>query len=359
MMEQYTSHLEQIVEQGHFNPDRTGKFRLRLPGIRMRSYDLEEGFPIITTKRVPFKMVTKELFWFLSGDTKLSTLLDHDISIWTPDAMNRYRRSEDADLDMNVSDFEQLIKTDEEFRAQWDDLGPIYGYQFRRLSGIDQIARSIGLVESDPFGSKNLTTAWNPHYLGKVALEACHASFQILDYGDGLELAMDQRSADMVLGVPFNIASYALLTHLIAEATSRKAKAFHHIFKDDHIYGDHLPVAVEQLAREPRPLPTLALDERSGEFLREVIRGGVDDPLLESVKLIKLEGYDPHPWLWAPLHTGVPDHLMKDADRRASYYRDLERDHPAYVAALTSDNPRVVPFMGREIPVKYREDGIV
>lgn len=356
MMEPYLSHLEEIVERGHFNPDRTGKFRLRLPGIRTRSYDLE-GFPIVTTKRVPFKMVTKELFWFLSGDTKLSTLLDHKISIWTPDALNRYRKSEGADLDMSVADFEERIRTDEEFREEWDDLGPIYGYQFRHLPEVDQIERAIRLLEDDPLGSKNNTTAWNPRYLGQVALEACHESFHALDYGDGVELTMVQRSADMVLGVPFNITSYALLTHLIARTADRKAGWFHHVIKDDHIYGDHLPVAVEQLSREPKSLPTLILDDRIGEFMREVLRGGIDDPLAESVKLIRLEGYDPHPWIWAPLHTGVPDHLMKDAQRRSEYYAQLEAEHPDYVRGLTAERPRVIPFQGREIPVKYKEDG--
>lgn len=369
-MEQYQSHLEEILERGAFNPDRTGKGRLRLPGIRTRSYDLTEGFPITTTKHVPFKMITRELFWFLTGDTKLSTLLDRNISIWTPDAMNTYRESPDADLDMTVSEFEHEIKTDEEFRERWNDLGPIYGYQFRRLPNlnepqtigqhrsfppIDQIKRNVELLEKNPLTSKNLTSAWNPLFLGQMALEPCHSFFHVLDYGDGVELTMYQRSADMMLGVPFNITSYALLTHLIAAAAGRPAQAFHHVFGDDHLYGDHLPKALEQLSRTSKKLPRLVMDDDIGEWFKEVLDGGVENPIDEATQKIRLENYVREKWIWAPLHVGLPDHLMKDTDKRVSYEQELRETHPGYLSALADPATQVVPFNGRGIPVKYIE----
>jgi hypothetical protein len=213
--------------------------------------------------------------------------------------------------------------------------------------------RAIDLARSGGWTSKNVTVAWNPLFNGDMALEPCHAMFHVLPYHDGIELRMDQRSADMVLGAPYNIVSYALLTHLIASAAGKDALALIHQFGDDHIYGDHIPVVLEQLERSPKEKPALEMDDDIGEFVNEVIAGGVVDPLGEAVEKIHLTRYAPEKGLWAPLHTGIPDPLTRDAKKRDEYREVLGRKMPDYADFLEGKKPSSIEVNGRVIPVHY------
>lgn len=362
-MEQYRSHLEALIEhpEAKFYADRTGAMRLRVPKHKLEVqdvYDFDEGFPILTTKRVPFKMVARELAWFLSGDTRLSTLLDKNIHIWTPDAMNAYRKKlEEGDSAREIpqDEFEDRMLNDEDFRHEHDNLGPIYSHQWRNLPDNDQIRTAIGLLRDNPFTSRSIVDSWNPGDLSKMALPPCHALFQMIEYDDGFTLKMFQRSADMVLGVPFNISSYALLAHLIGAAAGIEAKGFSHTFGDDHVYGDHLPVVAEQLTRASKALPKLIMSDDIGDAVNRIIEGTEPDPLEAIASRVRLEGYDPEPWLYAPLHTGLPEHLLsaRDRARRADYREQMREEHPEYAAALESNKPATIPFNGREYPVIY------
>ncbi len=231
-MKTYLDLLRQVLDHGERRTDRTGTGTLSLFGLQAR-YDLREGFPLVTTKKVIFESVKKELLWFLRGETNTKTL---GCGIW------------DAWADAE------------------GELGPIYGHQWRRWGapagerGLDQIARIVTQIGRDPSSRRLLVSAWNVSDLDKMALAPCHALFQFYATGDGrLDLQLYQRSADLAVGVPFNIASYALLLELVAAATGRVAGFFVHTFGDAHIYLNHVDGVREQLEREPLPLPRVEL----------------------------------------------------------------------------------------------------
>lgn len=294
-MRTYLDLLQHILDHGVRKDDRTGTGTLSVFGHQMR-VDLAAGFPLLTTKRVPLRWVAEELFWFLSGSTHEPDLRDKGVDIWaewaTPEQCARFGRAP-------------------------GDLGPVYGHQWRNFggaypadrdgaghadgtgsgagsgnadgtgsgagSGVDQIQRLLELLGTNPDSRRLIVSGWDPQTADQVALPPCHTLFQFYVAAGRLSCQLYQRSADVFLGVPFNIASYALLTLMIAQVSGLRPGAFVHTFGDVHLYLNHVPQAKEQLSRTPRPLPTVKLNPA----VRDLFKFTWDD--------ITLEGYDPHP----------------------------------------------------------------
>jgi thymidylate synthase len=260
-MRQYLELMERVLAEGAEKRDRTGTGTLSIFGHQMR-FDLADGFPLVTTKKLHVKSIIYELLWFLRGDTNVKYLNEHGVSIW----------NEWADAD--------------------GDLGPVYGKQWRSWPApdgttIDQIANVVAEIRRNPFSRRLIVTAWNPAQVDKMALPPCHCLFQFNVADGALSCQLYQRSADVFLGVPFNIASYALLTVVMAQVTGYKPGAFIHSIGDAHLYLNHLEQAHLQLSRSPRPLPTLRLDPAA------------QDLFALRYEDFSLEGYDPHPHIKA------------------------------------------------------------
>ncbi|MBX3244054.1 MAG: thymidylate synthase [Acidobacteria bacterium] len=279
-MRQYHDLLRHVLDNGTRHDDRTGVGTISTFGYQTR-FDLREGFPIVTTKRVPFRWVAEELFWFLSGSTNEDDLQARGVDIWeewaTEDQTARFRREK-------------------------GDLGPVYGYLWRSFGGaypvkdgIDQIKRLITEIESNPNSRRLIVTGWNPETCDDVALPPCHTLFQFkVEDGKTLHCQLYQRSADAFLGVPFNISSYALLTHLVAQVCGLQAGDFIHTFGDLHIYSNHLDQVNEILSREPLPLPQL-------EFENADQLKGLEGLLSFKYENLKLNNYQSHGKIAAPV----------------------------------------------------------
>ena len=262
-MEQYLDLLRKALDEGVRKDDRTGTGTLSVFGPQMR-FDLRAGFPLVTTKKVHVPSVVGELIWFVRGDTNVAWLHEHDITIW------------------------------DEWADETGDLGPIYGYQWRSWPApdgrhVDQLAAVIERIRDDPDSRRLVVSAWNVADLPRMALAPCHALFQFYVADGRLSCQLYQRSGDLFLGVPFNVASYALLTHMVAQVTDLEVGELVHTLGDAHLYLNHLDQAREQLTREPRPLPELRLDPACS---------AIDDFTPESVQVV---GYDPHPAIRAPI----------------------------------------------------------
>ncbi len=279
-MKQYHELLRHILNNGTRHEDRTGVGTISAFGYQTR-FDLREGFPIVTTKRVPFRWVAEELFWFLSGDTNEKNLQARGVDIWAEWATA-----------------EQTAK----FGRDEGDLGPVYGYLWRsfgggysKMDGVDQIARLIREIETNPNSRRLIVTGWNPATCDDVALPPCHTLFQFkIENGKTLHCQLYQRSADAFLGVPFNISSYALLTHLVAYVCGLKAGEFIHTFGDLHIYQNHLEQVEKLLSREPLELPKLEFVD--AENLKRL--EGLLNFKYENLNLI---GYQSHGKIAAPV----------------------------------------------------------
>jgi thymidylate synthase len=262
-MRQYLDLMQRILDHGVRKSDRTGTGTLSVFGPQLR-FDLTRGFPLVTTKKVHLKSIIYELLWFLSGDTNVAYLRDHGVTIW------------DEWADAN------------------GELGPVYGYQWRSWPApdgrhIDQINQVLGELKRNPDSRRLIVSAWNVADIPKMKLAPCHAFFQFYVADGRLSCQLYQRSADLFLGVPFNIASYALLTLMVAQVCGLKPGEFVHTFGDTHLYLNHLEQAREQLAREPRKLPTMRLDPA----VRDLFAFHYED--------FALEEYDPHPAIKAPV----------------------------------------------------------
>ncbi|TSI02520.1 thymidylate synthase [Lysinibacillus sp. BW-2-10] len=309
----YLNLLQHILDNGVKKEDRTGTGTISIFGYQMR-FDLNKGFPLLTTKRVPFKLVASELLWFIKGDTNIRYLLQNNNHIWNEWAFKKWVESDDYQgpdmkdfglraakdkefeqiLNEQMAIFNEKILTDDDFATKFGDLGPVYGKQWRSWpteSGdtIDQLKKVIDQIKKNPDSRRLIVTAWNPAEVDDMALPPCHSFFQFYVADGKLSCQLYQRSADVFLGVPFNIASYALLTHLIAHECGLGVGEFVHSFGDTHIYLNHLNQVNEQLSREPKELPKLFISAEGKSIF---------DIELED---LTIEGYDPHPAIKAPV----------------------------------------------------------
>lgn len=270
-MEQYINLGHHILAHGTQKGDRTGTGTFSVFGYQTR-YNLREGFPLITTKDmsgIRFTGIIEELLWFIRGGTNIGELVDKGVNIWNRDAYRLYK--ERVAEPLPYDDFVQNIKTSESFRSTYGDLGPIYGAQWRRWETkngkmIDQLQRLLHGLEHDPDSRRHILTSWNVGELDEMGLPPCHALFQCYVNNGVLSGHLYQRSADYFLGVPYNIASYALLLEMLAHCLGYQAGDLIHSFGDVHIYKNHIPLVQEQLARRPLPLPVLSINPFNNDF---------------------------------------------------------------------------------------------
>ena len=270
-MKQYLDLVRHIRDHGIKKQDRTGTGTQSIFGHQMR-FDLSQGFPLVTTKKVHLKSILHELLWFIRGDTNIRYLVENGVGIWNDWPYQSWLREtgQEADYPMyspqwksNMKEFIQRIKDDEQFALQYGDLGPVYGHQWRNFEGVDQLAQVVADIKSNPDSRRLIVSAWNPKdipVMVKSGLPPCHSLFQFYVSEGRLSCQLYQRSADVFLGVPFNIASYAILTLMIAQVTGLQAGDFVHTFGDAHLYSNHMDQVEEQLGREIYPLPTLAIN---------------------------------------------------------------------------------------------------
>jgi thymidylate synthase len=290
-MRQYHELMERVLREGSDKSDRTGTGTRSVFGHQMR-FDLAEGFPMITTKKLHLKSILHELIWFISGDTNIRYLCQNGVRIWDDWPFATYSKSADYD-GIDIKEFAARIAADADFAAKWGDLGPVYGFQWRFWPGpngpVDQLRDVLEGIRSNPDGRRHIVSAWNPGYIDKMALPPCHAFFQFYVADGKLSCQLYQRSADIFLGVPFNIASYALLLHMMAQDLGLQVGDFIHSLGDAHIYSNHTDQVRLQLSRDLRPLPTLSLNPSVKSLF---------DFRYEDVALLN---YDPHPHIPAPV----------------------------------------------------------
>ena len=287
--------LDKICREGVVRDDRTGTGTKGIFGYQMR-FDLSEGFPLLTTKRVFLKGVIHELLWFLKGDTNIKHLVDNGVHIWDSDAFRYYNELcvKHGVLPVDMDTFLGALGVESPIEGyKFGDLNHVYGYQWRswpKANGesIDQIKEVIETIKRNPSSRRMIVSAWNVADVGSMALPPCHTMFQFFVAEGKLSCQLYQRSGDVFLGVPFNIASYALMTMMIAKECGLEAGEFIHTLGDAHLYLNHLDQAAEQLSRDTRALPRMILAERDSIF----------DYIYED---FTLEGYDPHPAIKAPL----------------------------------------------------------
>ena len=299
-MKQYLDLLKLIKETGTKKEDRTGTGTISIFGHQMR-FDLQEGFPLMTTKKVNLDSIIHELLWFIKGDTNIRYLVKNGVNIWNDwpfqSWLNQTGQSEK--YTMHSKEWKNMMKTfvdnvieDEDFASQYGDLGPVYGKQWRDFEGVDQLNNVIEDIKKSPDSRRLIVSAWNPKDIPvmiKSGLPPCHTLFQFYVSKGKLSCQLYQRSADVFLGVPYNIASYALLTLMIAKVTELEPGEFVHSFGDTHIYLNHLEQVNEQLSRDPHSLPNL-----------EIIRNR--SSIFEfDISDFELTEYNPHPFISAPI----------------------------------------------------------
>jgi thymidylate synthase len=303
-MKQYHDLLRQILESGEDTTDRTGTGTRSVFGHQMR-FKMSEGFPLLTTKKLPFRIILEELLWFVRGDTKLRSLLEKNVHIWDEWPFKWYLQANNLPIPIvnskewnsQLKEFTEKILVDDEFNNKWGDLGPVYGFQWRSWpasngQSIDQLAQVIETLKKSPDSRRIIVSAWNPAQIDEMAkagLPPCHCLFQFKAINGKLSLQLYQRSCDTFLGVPFNIASYALLLLMVAQVTGLEAYEFIWTGGDVHIYSNHFDQVNEQLGRDFRPLPQVKINPQ------------VKDLFAFQAEDFKLVGYDPHPAIKAPI----------------------------------------------------------
>lgn len=285
-MQAYLDLLNHIITKGTRKEDRTGTGTISVFGYQMR-FDLAYGFPLVTTKKVHLKSIIYELLWFLKGDTNIQYLCKNKVNIWNDWPYDKFKKSEEYDgIDMKT--FAQRIADNDEFAQKWGNLGPVYGYQWRNWplpngNAFDQITNLIEQIKTKPDSRRLLISAWNVADVEFMTLPPCHTMFQFYVADNKLSCQLYQRSADTFLGVPFNIASYALLTMMIAQVCDLELGDFVHTFGDAHIYINHIEQVKEQLSRETRPLPQMTINP----MVKNIFDFEYED--------FKLVNYNPHP----------------------------------------------------------------
>ncbi|WP_228547467.1 thymidylate synthase [Filobacillus milosensis] len=310
---QYLELCRHVLENGNDRGDRTGTGTRSVFGYQMR-FNLQEGFPLLTTKRVPFKLIVSELLWFLKGDTNIRYLLLHNNNIWNEWAFQKWVESDEYDgPDMTnfgirsqedekfnkryqeqMERFKKLIIEDDEFANKYGHLGDVYGKQWRHWKSsndetIDQINQVINDIKNKPQSRRLIVSAWNPEDIPNMALPPCHTLFQFYVADGKLSCQLYQRSGDIFLGIPFNIASYSLLTHLIAKECNLEVGDFVHTIGDAHIYHNHFEQVELQLSRDLKDAPNLLIKEDKQSIFEY------------EVQDVKLENYNPHPSIKAPI----------------------------------------------------------
>lgn len=259
-MKQYLDLCKHVLANGEDRGDRTGTGTRSVFGYQMRM-DLREGFPLLTTKKVYFRGIAEELLWIISGNTNIRPLVEKNVRIWNDWPYEKYTKCP-AYQGESMEEFIEKVKASEQFAEDYGQLGPVYGHQWRDFFGVDQLKELVEGLKHDPFSRRHIICAWNPAQIKDMALPPCHAFIQFYVSADKkyLSCQLYQRSADIFLGVPFNIASYSLLTHMLAQVCGYEAKDFVHTFGDAHIYRDHFPQVEEQCSREPMPLCQLKIN---------------------------------------------------------------------------------------------------
>ncbi|MEH7224389.1 thymidylate synthase [Bacillus sp. JJ1566] len=309
----YLDLLKHVLGNGTKKMDRTGTGTVSVFGYQMR-FNLNEGFPLLTTKRVPFRLIASELLWFIKGDTNIRYLLKNNNNIWNEWAFKNWVESDEYDgpdmtdfgnrsqkdpdfnelYQVEMDKFKARILEDDEFSSKFGELGPVYGKQWRawetsRGETIDQLKNVVNQIKNNPDSRRHLVVGYNPGDVEFMALPPCHSLFQFYVADGKLSCQLYQRSGDLFLGIPFNIASYALLTHLIAYECGLEVGDFIHTIGDAHIYTNHIEQVNLQLSREPRPFPTLKLNPA----VESVFDFEMDD--------IEIVDYEPHPTIKAPV----------------------------------------------------------
>jgi len=297
----YLDLLEDVKNNGVGKDDRTGTGTRSVFGRQLRC-DLSKGFPLLTTKKVFLRGIIHELLWFVRGDTNIKYLVDNNVGIWNEWPFQNYLNQQglsekvekhSCEWEERLDEFIDNIKRSDGFAQQWGELGPVYGKQWRNFSGIDQLDWVVNEIKTNPTSRRLIVSAWNPaeiEEMAKAGLPPCHTLFQFyVSHDNKLSCQLYQRSADLFLGVPFNIASYALLTMMVAQVCDLELGDFVHAFGDVHIYNNHVEQVEQQLSRSPKPLPTMKINSEVSSLF---------DFTFEDFELI---GYDADPAIKAPV----------------------------------------------------------
>ena len=299
-MKQYHDLLKHIQANGNLKSDRTGTGTTSVFGYQMR-FNLQEGFPLLTTKKIFTKGIIHEVLWFIKGSTNIQYLVQNGVGIWNDWPFQSYLKQNNLEAKFpkytdewkaEMKAFVARIKTDDDFAKQYGELGPVYGKQWRNFEGVDQLQNVIDDIKAKPDSRRLIVSAWNPKdipVMAKSGLPPCHTLFQFYVADGKLSCQLYQRSADVFLGVPFNIASYALITHMIAQVCGLQVGDFVHTFGDAHIYSNHFEQVKEQLSREFYELPTLKLNPK----ITSIFDFTYED--------IEIENYVYHPAIKAPV----------------------------------------------------------
>lgn len=280
-MKQYLNLCRFVLENGNKREDRTNTGTISYFGYQMR-FDLSEGFPLLTTKKTYFKAIVHELLWFISGSTNIKYLVDNNVKIWNEWPYENFKNSNDYQGEI-LEEFVEKIKNDSQFAKKHGELGPVYGKQWRDFNGVDQLRELITSLKNNPNSRRHIINAWNASQIEQMALPPCHMMVQFYVQDNKLSAQLYQRSADIFLGVPFNIASYALFVYMIAQVCNLEVGEFIHTIGDAHIYLNHIEQIKLQLERTPLPLCNLVLNPEITE---------IDQFKFED---IRIENYQSHP----------------------------------------------------------------